>query len=163
MMKSRNLILKRGIPSEKAVYLAKTIRKEFCDGTDTRYQLLIASMPVNEKDRHVMAAAVSYGAQVIVTQNLRDFPPNLLSPYNIEAQSADQFLVHLFYLDQEMMAQVLLKQAGTLRKPAKTVPDVLKTLYQHAPTFVNLAREAYSFANDRSSSHLMESSNNGQE
>ncbi len=73
----------------------------------------------------------------------------------IDAQSADEFLVHLFHLDQETMAQVLLKQAGTLRKPAQTVSDILNTLSQHVPKFVKLAREAYPFANDHSWSQMM--------
>lgn len=159
----RNLILKRDVAPEKADYLAKTIREEFCDVTDTRYRLLVSAMPINEKDRHVMAAAISSGAQVIVTQNLRHFPQRLLSPFNIDAQSADEFLVHLFHLDREMMAEVLLKQAGALRKPAKTVSDILNTLSQHAPTFVNLVREAYPFANDHSWSHMMKANSNARE
>jgi predicted nucleic acid-binding protein len=69
----RNLILKRDVAPEKANYLAETIRDEFCDVTDTRYKLLVSAMPINEKDRHVMATAVSPGAQVIVTQNLQKF------------------------------------------------------------------------------------------
>lgn len=156
----RNLILKKDIAPEKADYLIETIRTAFCDGTDIRYRLLISAMPINEKDRHVMAAAVSSGAQVIVIQNLRHFPHRLLSSFDIDALSADEFLVHLFYLDQDMMAEVLLKQAGALRKPAKTVSDVLNTLSQHVPTFVNLARETYSFANDNSWSHMMETHSN---
>ncbi|MGH9184970.1 MAG: PIN domain-containing protein, partial [Acidimicrobiales bacterium] len=50
---------------------------------------LVDEMPVNDKDRHVLALAVHAGAPVIVTENLRDFPPRLLRPHEVEAVSAD--------------------------------------------------------------------------
>ncbi len=38
-------------------------------------------------DRHVLAAAIKARAQIIVTSNLKDFPPGALAPWNIEAKS----------------------------------------------------------------------------
>lgn len=37
---------------------------------------LIEAMPINDKDRHVLALAVHVGAQVVVTDNLKDSLPN---------------------------------------------------------------------------------------
>jgi predicted nucleic acid-binding protein len=36
-------------------------------------------------DRHVLAAAIRANAEVIVTFNLKDFPPGVLANHNIEA------------------------------------------------------------------------------
>ena len=47
-------------------------------------------------DRHVLAAAVGVGAEVIVTRNLRDFPPSVLAPYGVEARAPDRVLCDLF-------------------------------------------------------------------
>ncbi|MDE0240076.1 MAG: PIN domain-containing protein [bacterium] len=47
-------------------------------------------------DRHVLSAALACGATHIVTNNLRDFPEDILDPLGIEAASADTFLTWLF-------------------------------------------------------------------
>ncbi|MDQ2846749.1 MAG: hypothetical protein M3Y77_10465 [Actinomycetota bacterium] len=50
-------------------------------------------------DRHVLAAAVRCGAELLVTENLRDFPSGELEKYGVQAKSADDFLVDQFYID----------------------------------------------------------------
>lgn len=49
-------------------------------------------MPVNDKDRHVLALAVHVGAPTIVTDP-RDFPADLLEPFGVEAISRDAFVL----------------------------------------------------------------------
>ena len=43
-------------------------------------------------DQHIMDAAITAGAQTIVTENLRDFPAKQLSPLGLRAVSTDRFL-----------------------------------------------------------------------
>ena len=45
---------------------------------------LIASMPINAKDRHVLALAVQVEADSLVTFDLGDFPATTCEPYGIE-------------------------------------------------------------------------------
>lgn len=142
----RNLV-KKGMQEVKAQRLIDVIRKQFSEAFVPQCDLLIASMPINEKDKHVLACAVASGAQVIATQNLKDFPSHLLNPFKVEAQSPDDFLMNMFYLDQERMLQILIEQAGELRNPSRTVPEVLDTLMQHAPKFVNLIRRSWTYKN----------------
>ncbi|AMY69730.1 RSP_2648 family PIN domain-containing protein [Frigidibacter mobilis] len=47
-------------------------------------------------DRHVLAAAIAGGADVIVTLNLRDFPVWALAPKGIRAVHPDAFLLELW-------------------------------------------------------------------
>ena len=55
------------------------------------YEGLIPTLVLpDEDDRHVLAAAIRAGAQHIITENLRDFPADVLKPYDIEAVSPDQ-------------------------------------------------------------------------
>lgn len=54
---------------------------------------LMASLTLPDPDdRHVLAAAIQTKAALIVTQNLKDFPPESLAPHEIEAISTDDFL-----------------------------------------------------------------------
>ena len=60
---------------------------------------LIPSLALpDEDDRHVLAAAIRAGAQLIVTENQRDFPAEALRPYDIETLTADEFLASTFEL-----------------------------------------------------------------
>lgn len=66
------------------------------------YESLIPVMTCDPKDRHVLAAAVSKGVDVIVTRNMSDFPPESLAPYSIETQSADEFVLHVLDLNSRL-------------------------------------------------------------
>jgi hypothetical protein len=97
------------------------------------YEPLAAAMPNDEKDRHVAAAALRSGAQVIVTSNLDDFRD---LPAGIEAQSPDEFLCNLFDLDPKGIVALLREQAGDLSRPPVSVEELLDRLARVAPDFV---------------------------
>lgn len=140
----RNLAQDR-MSEENAQKLVTTIKEKFAEEVVTRHKALIDAMPINSKDRHVLAAAVVSSADIIVTQNLRDFPNEQLSQFEIEAISPDAFLLDLFNIDPERMKRVLIKQAGRLRKPAMTVTEVLNVLIKHAPNFEKAMQKKFKF------------------
>jgi len=136
-------LVKKGYQEQGVKRLIDELKRNFPQAFVEHYDVLIPFMPISEKDRHVLAAAVASKAQVIVTQNLKDFPPHLLKPFEIEAQSPDDFLVDLFDPDNERtMIQILLDQASDLRNPPQTVFQLLDTLNQHTPKFVDLVRRS---------------------
>src|SRR5262249_9025488 len=70
------------------------------------YEALIPTLTLpDEQDRHVLAAAIHAGAEVIVTYNLRDFPKEALDPFGIAAQHPDDFICHLIELSPDLVRQ----------------------------------------------------------
>jgi hypothetical protein len=98
------------------------------------------AMTNNEKDRHVLAAAVASGAQVVVTLNLRDFPDAACEAFGVEALHPDDFLLNLFDLDPDAVRAAIELQAAELTEPLKTVDEVLDTLATVVPSFARAVR-----------------------
>lgn len=95
----------------------------------TGYESLIAGFELPDPDdRHVLAAAVRSGAQVIVTSNLKDFPASVLKPLGIEAQSPDEFVLNLIDLAPGAVAALVSQQAADLKNPPQTRDQLLETL-----------------------------------
>jgi predicted nucleic acid-binding protein len=76
-------------------------------------------------DRHVLAAAIVSGAQVIVTHNLKDFPATVLAPYGIEAKGPDLFLVETMELNPGRFLAAVVEMAARLRHPPKSVHELI--------------------------------------
>ena len=79
-------------------------------------------------DRHVLAAAVRANAQAIVTFNLRHFPDDRLTRYDIETKHPDEFVLDSIDLAPGPVLQVLTEQAADLRRPPMTVVELLEVL-----------------------------------
>ncbi|HEX4914690.1 MAG TPA: PIN domain-containing protein [Vicinamibacterales bacterium] len=69
-------------------------------------------------DRHVLAAAISCKASVIVTYNVRDFPESALAPHYVDVQHPDDFLRHAASLD----LHAVLEAAQATRRRRKNPP-----------------------------------------
>ena len=136
----RNLIKNGTISTTQAQRLLMAMRQAFPEATVKGFESLIPHLTNDEKDRHVLAAAVVARADIIVTSNLKDFPEQALAPFQIEAMSPDQFLIVLFRQYPETMIEIVIQQAAALRNPPKTVAEVLDELALSAPQFVVLVR-----------------------
>ncbi|HLY75273.1 MAG TPA: PIN domain-containing protein [Planctomycetota bacterium] len=95
----------------------------------TGYEALIPALKLPDPgDRHVLAAAVKAGAQVLVTANLKHFPEKTLKPFNIEAMHPDDFVLDAIDLAQGVVTEVVRQQAASLKNPPRTVGELLETL-----------------------------------
>lgn len=79
-------------------------------------------------DRHVLAAAIRARAQVIVTNNLKDFPHEQLAQWDIEPKSADEFVSDQIDLNAKVVWSCVQQIADTWRNPPGTTADVLRSL-----------------------------------
>ena len=92
----------------------------------TGYEALIGSLTLPDPDdRHVLAAAIVAGADVIVTHNLRDFPDDVLGRYDIEAQHPDEFIRHLIDLTPTLVVDVVRAQQASLKNPPLSMDQLL--------------------------------------
>ncbi|WP_306110872.1 MULTISPECIES: PIN domain-containing protein [unclassified Roseovarius] len=78
----------------------------------------------DDGDNHVLAAAIKARAAQIVTDNLRDFPSELLEPYEIEAISADHFFSNTISLSETAAVYRLRLMRRRFQDPAYS-PEAL--------------------------------------
>ena len=124
----RSILLKR--PDVDPARLDRTISlllAWFPDALVTGYEDLIASMTNHPGDRHVLAAAVRAGADVIVTNNGRHFLPVARDTYAIDVQTPDLFLRSLWDVDADTLVRVLEEQGQALNPP-RASRDVVQAL-----------------------------------
>jgi len=136
---SRTLQERFNLSAQKAAYRENEIRRHFPEAWIDGYEDLIPAMTNHPKDRHVLAAAARAGVQVIVTYNLKDFPPSSLAPYSITAQGPSTFLKNLYDMDPSEVMQMLNAQPDAI---GQNMDYLLSRLQINAPAFVAMIEEA---------------------
>lgn len=132
---SRNFVSQFKRSQVEADRREHAIRSHFPEALVEGYQDLISAMTNQAKDRHVLAAAVRSGAELIVTINLRDFPSKALERFSIAAIHPDNFLSDLLELEPGIVLETIREQAGAIQQP---MDYVLGRLRISAPYFVQL-------------------------
>ena len=135
---SRTLQENFGLSPQKAKYRESEIRRHFPEAWIDGYENLIPAMSNHPKDRHVLAAAAKAGTRLIVTYNIKDFPPASLAPYSITARGPSAFLKDLYNTSPSAVMQTLESQASAI---GQTVPYLLSRLRINVPSFVAMLDE----------------------
>jgi hypothetical protein len=92
-------------------------------------------MTNDEKDRHVVAAAVHSGSPIIVTFNLRHFRPEYVEQWGISALHPQIFLIEIFRQEQ---AHVMTKLEQQAADRGRSLRQLLNILSATVPDFVTL-------------------------
>ncbi|MGM0692755.1 MAG: PIN domain-containing protein [Pseudomonadota bacterium] len=126
---TRNLLKKR---PELAQVLPRTVElmnRAVPDALITGHEPLIPALELPDPDdRHVLAAAIRAGAQLIVTFNLKDFPTDTLAGFGIEAVHPDTFLEQQFELNEGLVLRTAHRHRASLRRPPRSAEEYLDTL-----------------------------------
>lgn len=119
------------------------MERAFPEACVSGYEDLIDSIVLPDPDdRHVVAAAIIADAEHIITENLKDFPPDCIEKYGIEAVSADDFLTSTFELYPGPATSALRKMRQSYKKPIMGPSEFLYDLQLKAmPKLASLARK----------------------
>ena len=111
------------------------------------YRPLIEGLALpDQDDRHVLAAAIRCSAQVIVTENRRDFPADVLDEHGIEVLGADDVLVNAYDLFPAQARHALKTIRSRYRKPSMTATEFLIDLVRSGlPKLAAMARQDIEF------------------
>jgi hypothetical protein len=85
-------------------------------------------MTNHPKDRHVLAAAVAGRADVLVTENLKDFPESTTGRFGLIVTDQDGFLLDLLDLYPSAVLAALRGQSSRYRREPRTTDDLLTVL-----------------------------------
>jgi len=110
----------------------KKIKEYFPGAMVTDYKDLIPVMTNDEKDRHVLAAAVRDHVDLIVTFNLKDFETEHLEKWDLEAIHPQDYLLSLYYMKPTV---VMMKLSKIASDRDKDLEDVILDLGQSLPKF----------------------------
>ncbi|MEU5690710.1 PIN domain-containing protein [Actinosynnema sp. NPDC020468] len=123
----RNL-RRRGVAEHQVRHLREQLGSVFPEAEVTRYADLVDAMTNDPKDRHVLAAAIRGGAEVLVTDNLRDFPASSFESYDIEVVHQDDFLLDQLDLAPRAVHRALRTQVSRYRHSPRSVAELLDIL-----------------------------------
>jgi predicted nucleic acid-binding protein len=140
---SRNIKADR--PDLDAAVIDRTfedMRRSFEDALVGGYESLEPVMENTAEDRHVLAAAIVGRADVIVTENLSDFPGTALEPYGLDVQHPDESLCNQWDLDEESMVEAIRLWLEDLTRPPLTLDQLLQKLEVHTPRFCQMVRQS---------------------
>lgn len=106
------------------------IERAFEDGLVTGFEPLICcvQLPDDPDDRHVVAAAITTKASVIVTENVKHFPPDVLEEFGIEALRIDDFIADVIDLSESETVSALKKMRERFKNPTLTASALIEKM-----------------------------------
>jgi len=125
----REVMTRKGVSEAEIKKRINRVELAFPDAQVEHYELLINGLNLpDEKDRHIMAAAIKTNANVIVTNNLKDFPNDYLSAYGLSAKSPDDFLTDIIDLNHNLSIEAFKEMVLYRRNPDMDEFQVLDQL-----------------------------------
>lgn len=138
----RNVVKDRRITSDHANRLRFKMNAAFPSASVTPAAGIAEAVACHPDDRHVVATAMAAKAELIVTDNISNFPAQALNPLGIEAVTSDKFLCDLWDLQPEVLLRCLQIVVSRQKDPRRrTMNFVLDNLNQQAKDFVSYVKD----------------------
>jgi predicted nucleic acid-binding protein len=126
---SSNLIEKNPAKTTQINDTIQVMNEAFPEALIQQYEDLIGGLKLPDPDdRHVLAAAIRGGANVIVTENIRDFPLAVLERHDLEARTADDFLMDVLELHPADAVSAFRRMRGRYTNPPHTPEQLLQAM-----------------------------------
>lgn len=130
---SRNLATRPDLSGAAVEHRLVQMNRALPSALDAAPDALIDSMPINPKDRHVLALAVHVRAPFVISHNLRDFPDAMCEPLGVRALAPDDFLAGL---DPDDLLDAVTMMSQRRRRPPISVAQLLERLKPALPLTV---------------------------
>ncbi len=128
---THHLIEKRPDRADKIKATVALMNEAFPDAVVDNYQDLVPAVTLPDPDdRHVLAAAIRGGANVIVTDNIADFPARTLGKYDLEARTADEFILNTVELYLSDALAALKTMRSRYEAPPLSSEELLQAMLQ---------------------------------
>jgi predicted nucleic acid-binding protein len=123
------VMIERGMPPDKAIKQIERINTAFPDAMVNNYEELITTLSLpDQKDCHVLAAAIKSDANLIVTNNLKDFDNDYLAKFGLCAKNADDFITDTIDLNPKLAKEAFMTMVAHRTNPSLDEYQVLDIL-----------------------------------
>ena len=125
----KRVMIRKGVNEEEAMKRIEKANLAFPDALVINYSGLIDNLNLPDpNDRHVLAAAIKTNANIIVTNNIKDFPKEYLASFGLTAKTADDFLTDIIDLNPEQAIKAFKELVLNRRNPDLNEFEVLDIL-----------------------------------
>ena len=127
-------LARMGIDEDRRSRLRRLLEAAFPGAMVDGYRAIEDNLELpDQDDRHVLAAAATAQCDVLVTENLRDFPDAACETFDLLPVNTDDALLLLVAEAGPALEGIVRRQIEALRRPAVTVAAFLERLSRNAP------------------------------
>lgn len=125
----KRVMMEKGVSETDANKRIQKANEAFPDALVHNYKSLIDFLELPDKDdRHVLAAAIKINANIIVTNNLKDFPVDYLQSFSLNVKTADDFLTDIIDLNPDQAVAAFKEMVMNKKNPKQDEFAVLNQL-----------------------------------
>jgi predicted nucleic acid-binding protein len=123
------IVAKKGDPdpARAAIRARGAMEQAFEDAIVEDFEDFLAACAVlpDQKDAHVLAAALKTKANVLVTENLKHFPSEQFAAFGLDVRTTDEFIADTIMLDEGRAVPAVRRMRERFLKPTLTADELL--------------------------------------